>query len=138
MTNVLKDTKNRYFEGVGRRKTSTARVRLIKADQDSFKINDKKIEEYFPTVEMRERINRSLTKINEYGSFAVSVKSNGGGISSQTDAVIMGLGRAIVAYKPEARAIIKKEGMLTRDARAKERRKFGLKKARKSPQWSKR
>ncbi len=131
-------TKERYFEGVGRRKTASARVRITKANKDSFEINDKTLDAYFPTVEMRERVKKALAKIGEHGSFAVTVHSIGGGISGQTDAVIMGLGRAIVTMKPEVKPEMKKEGMMTRDARAKERRKFGLKKARKAPQWSKR
>lgn len=135
---TTKEEKNKYFEGVGRRKTASARVRITKASKDSFEINDKTLDTYFPTIEMRERVKKALTKIGEHGSFTVTVKSIGGGISGQTDAVIMGLGRAIVLMKPEVKPAMKKEGMMTRDARAKERRKFGLKKARKSPQWSKR
>ncbi len=137
MPTTTKD-KEKYFEGIGRRKTATARVRLVKASKDSFNINDKKLEVYFPTNEMQRRVKKALAKIGEHGTFTVTVKSNGGGISGQTDAVIMGLGRAIIAYKPEVKPAIKKEGMVTRDSRAKERRKFGLKKARKAPQWSKR
>jgi small subunit ribosomal protein S9 len=131
-------TKEKYFEGVGRRKTASARVRITKASKDSFEINDKKLEVYFPTIEMRERVKKALTKIGEHGTFAVTVKSSGGGISGQTDAVILGLGRALIALKPEVKPELKREGMTTRDPRAKERRKFGLKKARKAPQWSKR
>jgi len=135
---TAKENKERYFEGVGRRKTATARVRITKARKDSFKINDKTLDAYFPTLEMRERVKKALAKIGEHGTFAVTVKSSGGGISGQTDAVIMGLGRAIVDHKPETKPDMKKAGLMTRDPRAKERRKFGLKKARKSPQWSKR
>jgi len=131
-------TKDKYFEGVGRRKTAAARVRLVKAGKDSLTVNDKSLDAYFPTVEMRERIKKALAKIGEHGSFAVSVKIHGGGISAQADALVMGLARALVTFKPETKLALKKEKMLTRDARAKERRKFGLKKARKAPQWSKR
>lgn len=130
--------KERYFEGVGRRKTATARVRLTKATKDSLIVNDKSLEAYFPTVEMRERVKKALAKISEHGTFTVSAKIVGGGISAHADALVMGLGRAIIKIKPEIKPLIKKEKMLTRDAREKERRKFGLKKARKSPQWSKR
>ena len=133
-----KENKEKYHEGVGRRKTATARVRITKASKDSFEINGKKLDAYFPTIEMRERVKKALTKIGEHGTFAVTAKSNGGGISGQTDAVIMGLGRAIVDMKPEVKPDMKKAGLMTRDPRAKERRKFGLKKARKAPQWSKR
>jgi len=137
-TTKIKDSKEKYCEGVGRRKTATARVRITPASKDSFDINGQKLETYFPTVEMRERVKKALAKIGEQGAFAVTVKTSGGGISGQTDAVIMGLGRAIIGHKPETKPAMKKEGMTTRDDRAKERRKFGLKKARKSPQWSKR
>lgn len=133
-----KGDKDKYFEGIGRRKTATARVRLTKASKDSLEVNGKKLEAYFPTVEMRERVKKALAKIGEHGAFAITVKSTGGGISGQADAVIMGLGRAIVDLKPETKPEMKKAGLMTRDPRAKERRKFGLKKARKSPQWSKR
>ena len=131
-------TKEKYFEGVGRRKTATARVRLTKASKDSLVVNGKSLEAYFPTVEMRERVKKALAKIGEHGAFAISAKIVGGGISAHADALVMGLGRAIIKIKPEIKPLIKKEKMLTRDAREKERRKFGLKKARKSPQWSKR
>lgn len=131
-------TKDRYFEGVGRRKTATARVRITKASKDSLVVNDKTLDAYFPTVEMRERIKKALTKIGEHGTWNVTAKITGGGISAHADALVMGLGRAIILVKPEIKPEIKKEKMLTRDAREKERRKFGLKKARKSPQWSKR
>ena len=131
-------TKEKYFEGVGRRKTATARVRLTKASKDSLVVNGKSLDAYFPTVEMRERVKKALAKIGEHGAYAVSAKISGGGISAHADALIMGLGRAIIKIKPDIKPLIKKEKMLTRDAREKERRKFGLKKARKSPQWSKR
>lgn len=131
-------SKEKYIEGVGRRKTATARVRLTKASKDSVSVNDKTLDAYFPTVEMRERVKKALAKIGEHGTFAITVKIAGGGISAHADAMTMGLGRAIIKVKPEIKPEIKKEKMLTRDAREKERRKFGLKKARKSPQWSKR
>jgi small subunit ribosomal protein S9 len=131
-------TKEKYFEGVGRRKTATARVRLTKAGKDSFVVNGKSLDDYFPTAEMRERVKKALAKIGEHGAYDITVKIAGGGISAHADALIMGLGRAIIKIKPEIKPEIKKEKMLTRDAREKERRKFGLKKARKAPQWSKR
>jgi len=131
-------TKEKYFEGIGRRKTSTARVRLTKASKDQLSVNNLKLEEYFPTAEMCYRVKTALTKVGEYGSFQITAKVTGGGKSGQTDALVMGLGRALVACQPDVKPALKASKMLTRDARAKERRKFGLKKARKSPQWSKR
>ncbi|OJI08908.1 MAG: 30S ribosomal protein S9 [Candidatus Vogelbacteria bacterium CG10_big_fil_rev_8_21_14_0_10_49_38] len=136
MTNTV--TKEKYFESVGRRKTSTARVRLVKATKGQLSVNDEKPEVYFPTAEMRSRLEKVLVKIGEHGSFQITAKVSGGGKSGQTDALLMGLGRALVVFKPETKPALKAEKILTRDARAKERRKFGLKKARKSPQWSKR
>jgi small subunit ribosomal protein S9 len=83
-------------------------------------------------------VKKALAKVGEHGAWAITAKIVGGGISAHADALIMGLGRAVILAKPEAKPEIKREKMLTRDAREKERRKFGLKKARKSPQWSKR
>lgn len=130
--------KEQYFEGIGRRKTATARVRLTKASKDSLKVNSKDLDKYFPTVEMQNKVKKALLKLGNHGSFAVTAKIVGGGISAHAEALVMGLGRAIIKFKPEIKPEIKREKMLTRDAREKERRKFGLKKARKSPQWSKR
>lgn len=128
---------NQYFEAVGRRKTSVARVRLVPGSKNSFSINGKDLTEYFKTGTLQAAVEKALSATPEL-HFAVSVKVSGGGTTGQADAIKQGIARAIVVYDALLRPTVKKEGLLTRDPRAKERRKFGLKKARKSPQWSKR
>ncbi|MEX2013516.1 MAG: 30S ribosomal protein S9 [Parcubacteria group bacterium] len=132
----MADIKERYIEAVGRRKTSVARVRIIPAPKTSVSINDKEFEKYFPTAALRTTV---LSVFNDTEKkFLVTAKLNGGGISSQAEALRHGLGRALVSYEPNLRTRLKIKGFLKRDPRAKERRKFGLKKARKAPKWSKR
>ena len=128
----------RYFEAVGRRKTATARVRITPSTKITFVVNDKELKEYFPTKEMQIIAGEALPKSGVSTTFSVSAHVNGGGIHSQAEAVRHGMARAIVAHDLELRSTLKKIGFLKRDPRAKERRKFGLKKARKAPQWSKR
>ena len=128
----------RYIEAVGRRKTSTARVRLTPASKESSVINGKDVPTYFPTLELQKIVNEATEKSKVAGKFMVTVRVIGGGIHSQAEAVRHGLSRALVAFDEETRKRLKKLGFLKRDPRMKERRKFGLKKARKAPQWSKR
>lgn len=127
-----------YIEAIGRRKTSSARVRLTPGVKKSFTINDKNVTEYFSTKELAKIVRDVFTATNPEKDFEVSVKVQGGGIHSQAEAVRHGIARALVKFDEAFHAVVKKEGFLKRDARAKERRKFGLKKARKAPQWSKR
>lgn len=129
----------KYIEAIGRRKTATARVRITPASKQTYEINGKNLETYFPTKELQMSAVESFTesKLSET-KFKVTVVVNGGGISGQADAVRHGSARALIEYDKELRGKLKKAGLLKRDPRAKERRKFGLKKARKSPQWSKR
>lgn len=128
----------KYIETVGRRKTSTARVRVTPASKQSITINEKELTEYFKTLNLQVTALESISKSGIEQKFAITVKLIGGGISSQAQALSHGLARAIEKYDGHLRSKLKKEGLLTRDQRAKERRKFGLKKARKAPQWSKR
>lgn len=128
----------KFIEAVGRRKTATARVRLLGANKFSFTVNDEDGNKYFPTEELRKIINDPIVKAKITPKFEVSVKVVGGGIHAQAEAVRHGLTRAIVEIEGDLRSKLKKMGFLKRDPRAKERRKFGLKKARKAPQWSKR
>jgi small subunit ribosomal protein S9 len=127
--------RTKYFEAVGRRKTARARVRLISATTVGYEVNTKKLEDYFPTEEMRELIRQTLGSDHK---FRVSAKVSGGGVHAQAEALKHAIARALCIADPSTRAVIKKTGALSRDSRAKERRKFGLKKARKAPQWSKR
>ncbi len=131
-------TKDRYVEGVGRRKTSVARARLTEASKASFLINDRDIAEHFKTEELRRVATEAFDAAGTAIKYKVTVKVTGGGVSSQAVAVRHAISRALNDIDGAMRAPLKKAGFLKRDPRAKERRKFGLKKARKSPQWSKR
>ncbi len=131
-------TTERYLEAVGRRKTSIARVRLTPSKQEHVTINGKAIVEYFPTATLQATVREIFTKKNLGQTFDVSVKVVGGGIASQAEAIRHGIARALLKHDEALRLDLKKSGYLTRDPRMKERRKFGLKKARKAPQWSKR
>jgi len=126
-----------YFEGVGRRKTSVARVRLS-AGTGSVVINDKPAEQYFGREVDRLKLSAPFEATGTQGRYNVSVKVAGGGITGQAAAVQMGLARALLATDPDFRAALRQGGFLTRDARAKERKKPGLKRARKAPQYTKR
>ncbi len=133
---VIKKSSEKYIEAVGRRKTSVARVRITPSSKTSFEVNNKELESYFPTKEMAAIAMAPFTELSE--KFAVSAHIKGGGIHSQSEALRHGIARALTAHNGELRKTLKKAGFLKRDPRAKERRKFGLKKARKAPQWSKR
>jgi len=128
---------DRYTEAVGRRKTASARVRITPSSKTTFKINDRDLASYFPTEELRKIIEEATAKI-KLGSFEISAHIKGGGVHSQAEAMRHGIARALVKYDETSRVKVKVAGLLKRDPRAKERRKFGLKKARKAPQWSKR
>ncbi len=128
----------KYFEAVGRRKTAIARVRLFPNAKSGFEINGKSLEAYFPVKEMQANATDPFTNGKAAEKFHVTAKLTGGGISAQSEALRHGISRALLVYDIELRGKLKKLGYLKRDPRAKERRKFGLKKARKSPQWSKR
>ncbi len=128
----------KYFEAVGRRKTSVARVRLFPAKELSFEVNGKELAVYFPTREMQATAHEAIKNAKPAEKFFISAKLSGGGIVSQSEALRHGIARALLVYDIQLRGTLKKAGFLSRDARAKERRKFGLKKARKSPQWAKR
>lgn len=131
-------TKTKYFEAVGRRKTAIARVRLFPNAKAGYEINGKTLEAYFPIKEMQLTATDAITHGKAAEKFNVTVKLIGGGISAQSEAMRHGIARALLIYDIETRGRLKKLGFLKRDPRAKERRKFGFKKARKSPQWSKR
>ena len=135
---MLKPSK--YFESVGRHKTSVARVRIFSGDlpkslgTEKIVVNGKKLEVYFPVRELSDMAQESLID----NKFSVSVKVQGGGIKSQAIAVRLGIARSLEKFNPELRATLKAEGFLSRDPRKKERKKPGLRKARRAPQWSKR
>jgi len=133
---MAKDTQ--YIEAVGRRKTSTCRARITPAKKTEVTVNGKTIEDYFPTDVLRAKVMQPFKAEGLEQQFTVSVKVNGGGISSQSEAVRHGISRALTKFDETLRKPLKAEGFLKRDPRMKERRKFGLKKARRAPQWSKR
>jgi len=135
------EKKEQYFEAIGRRKTATARVRLTPATKSAFVVNGDLAKEYFKTEEERRLILEPLTAVENpenTAKWAIEARVTGGGTHSQAEAVRHGLARALLLIEPESREKLKTPGYLKRDPRAKERRKFGLKKARKAPQWSKR
>lgn len=129
----------RYFYAVGRRKTSTAVVKLYEKGKGDIKINDKDYREYFPTAELKNTAVASLKVVGRDKDVDVSVLVRGGGIRGQAEAVRHGIARALVKINDEEyRKPLRAEGFLTRDPRAKERKKPGLKRARRAPQWAKR
>jgi small subunit ribosomal protein S9 len=132
------NTQQRYIEAVGRRKTAVARVRLYPDTQTSFIVNDAALKDYFPTHEQQTVATEALQASGIEEPFRVSVRIYGGGEHAQAEAMRHGVARALVAHDPELRTTLKKAGYLKRDPRMKERKKFGLRKARRRPQWSKR
>ena len=126
-----------YYQGLGRRKAATARVRLY-SGEGTIMVNDKPVDEYFSRdVDLR-TVSTPLTAVGLDGQFDVSVKVNGGGITGQAEAVSLGIARALLVTDPDLRRQLRQHGLLTRDARVKERKKPGLKRARKAPQYTKR
>jgi len=127
-----------YYEGIGRRKESTARVRIT-TGEGLFLINDKNLEEYFTRYGDAEAILEPFSSTGENKSeYNVSVIVIGGGVTGQTEAVQLGLARALVELNPDYTAALRREDLLTRDPRVKERKKPGLKRARKAPTYTKR
>ena len=121
----------------GRRKEAVARVRLVPGE-GNFSLNGRALEDYFPTRANRMVVSEPLRLVGKEKDFDVIARIEGGGISGQAGALRLGIARALIELDPELRPALKAEGFLSRDAREKERRKYGLKKARKAPQYSKR
>ena len=132
-------TKTTYVEGIGRRKTATARVRLTPASATEITVNGKAMAEYFGNLSHQKDIMSVLdTKDAGIEHYTITAKVLGGGISSQAESIRLGIARALVKEKAERRSPLKALGFLMRDPRSVERKKFGLRKARKRPAWSKR
>jgi small subunit ribosomal protein S9 len=131
-------TEAAYQEGVGRRKAATARVRLYPGGKGDIVINDRPLEEYFARSADRYHLKEPLQATATESSFDVSVKVKGGGARGQAGAVRLGIARALVKTDPGLQPVLRRGGFLTRDARVKERKKPGLKRARKAPQYTKR
>ena len=130
--------KKLQFWGTGRRKKAIARVRLIPAGTGAIIINDRTLEDYFPMGTLQYIVKQPLKEVEAEGKYDVCVNVIGGGYTGQAGAIRLGIARALLQSEPECRPALKKAGFLTRDPRVKERKKYGLKKARRAPQFSKR
>lgn len=126
-----------YFEAVGRRKTSSARVRLYPGT-GSIMVNEREMATYFPRQNDTLIITRPLQMTDMQGAYNISIHVEGGGLTGQAGAIAQGIARALCVADENLRPVLKKNGFLARDARAKERKKYGLKRARKAPQYTKR
>lgn len=127
-----------YIETIGKRKTAAARVRLFKGGKGVITVNNVPMAEYFKTPLMQMIIQDPLKGTALEGQFDITAKVNGGGKQAQSEALRHGIARALLVVDVELRSVLKAQRWLTRDARKKERKKPGLKKARRAPQWSKR
>jgi small subunit ribosomal protein S9 len=134
---MAKKAENIVFQGTGRRKESIARVRLT-AGKGVITVNGKNLDEYFGSEILKVIVNQPFAVTNTVGKYDVVVKVVGGGLTGQAGAVRHGIARALLDVNSEFRPLLKSNGLLTRDPRSKERKKYGLKKARKAPQFSKR
>ena len=126
-----------FYQATGRRKSSVAQVRMAPGN-GKFVINDREFADYIPSPAVRLDVLQPLNLTKTSGSYDVSVNVNGGGISGQAGAIRLGISRALLLVNPEYRGLLKKAGLLTRDPRSIERKKYGLRKARRAPQFSKR
>jgi len=131
-------SQTKYIEAIGRRKEAIARVRLHHGGTGAIKINDRELVNYLPLETMQQAVVAPLKATGMENVFDITVHVTGGGMRGQADGIRLGIARALVDFNPEFRTTLKKEGFLSRDARVKERKKFGHKSARRSPQWSKR
>ncbi len=129
---------NQYYEGIGRRKTATARVRIWPGGNGSVIINDKPGEDFLPRIGDLDLAMDPLRAVGQEGSYNVTVHVNGGGVTGQRDAIQLGLARALLKVEPDWRNQLRQGEYLSRDPREKERKKPGLKRARKAPTYTKR
>lgn len=130
-------TTEQYIPAIGRRKTATARIRITKGEK-GFIVNNKDVKDYFKTTELIRVASESLNTAQDIADYGITVVVRGGGIAGQAVAVRHGIARALTEAHEHVKTDLKKAGFLKRDPRSKERRKFGFRKARKRPQWSKR
>lgn len=131
-------TARKYFYGVGRRKESTATVKLFTRGASQITINGKPLQKYFTYLEWQEKVTSPLVAVGQLKNLDIDAKVQGGGIIGQAEAVRHAIARALLKLNPVFRKSLRKSGFLTRDPRMKERKKYGLKRARRAPQWSKR
>jgi len=128
----------KYLEATGRRKKAVARVRAWTKGKSEILVNGKSYKEYFPTKKLQDIVITPLEKMNCFDKFKIKILAKGGGVHGQAEAARHGITRILVLFNPDFRKRLKKTGYLTRDPRMKERKKFGLKRARRAPQWKKR
>ncbi|PIY96544.1 MAG: 30S ribosomal protein S9 [Candidatus Kerfeldbacteria bacterium CG_4_10_14_0_8_um_filter_42_10] len=129
--------KRDYLFAVGRRKSAIARIRFYSKKENGMEINSKQLSEFFPTQALQ-RIVQLPQEVAGVKNGYLSIKTNGGGKKGQAEGISLGIARVLEKYDPNLRAQLKKAGLLRRDARVKERKKYGLKRARRAPQWQKR
>ena len=129
---------NQYIEAVGRRKMAIARVRITPGGKAVYTVNDRELDNYFPVKELSRTVHSAILASGNSESFTVTAHIAGGGQTAQAEAMRHGIARALIKYDVSLRKALKEPGFLKRDARVKERKKFGLRKARRAPQWSKR
>lgn len=125
------------IQATGRRKSSVARVRLTEGTGE-MKLNGRTLEDYFPDPAVQFRVMEPIKTVDAADKFDIDATLHGGGLTGQSDAMRLGIARALIEYDPELRPALKKEGLLTRDSRRVERKKYGLRKARRAPQFTKR
>lgn len=130
--------RERYWMAVGRRKSAVARVRLLTRGEKGLWVNEKPVAVYFPTLHLQRIAEEGLDAMKSSDRFHAIANVMGGGLAAQAEAIRHGTARALVLFNPDFRKRLKREGFLTRDPRVKERKKFGLKGARRAPQWQKR
>ena len=127
----------RYIEAIGRRKEAVARVRLSK-ETPGLIINNKTLEQYFPLLSMQNKVLSPFKETKIENKFFISIKVKGGGITGQAEAIRLGISRCLAQINEKIKPLLREKGLLTRDSRVVERKKYGLKKARRAPQWQKR
>ncbi|MDR2047469.1 MAG: 30S ribosomal protein S9 [Clostridiales bacterium] len=137
MATTKSKKKIQYF-GTGRRKKAVARVRIIPGGSGNITVNKRDIDDYFGYDTLKYIVRQPLNAVGQLGQYDIIVNVGGGGFTGQAGAIRLGIARALLIADPNLRPALKKEGFLTRDPRTKERKKYGLKKARKAPQFSKR
>ncbi|MBN1779461.1 MAG: 30S ribosomal protein S9 [Candidatus Buchananbacteria bacterium] len=137
-TTTKKRVRHSYIYAVGRRKTSIARVRLVKSGSGKIVVNEKSYDAYFPTFELKNTVIQPLQAVGKEKDLDFSIKVAGGGSRGQAEAIRHGVARALMVLDPDLKPALKAGGFLTRDSRRKERKKPGLLKARRAPQFSKR
>ena len=135
---MVESTEQQYYYGTGKRKTSIAKVRLYLDDGGPFIINNKPMDEYFNWGPWQNTVVEPLRVSNTLNRFRVVVRVIGGGVHSQAQAIRHGIARALLSYDSELKPGLRRQGVITRDARIKESKKYGLKRARRAPQYTKR